>query len=347
MILNSYAVLDAFLGLLRLALGLLVLGLGLGAVRAWRRAPGPEARQAVEDRSYLLFLLAGLLLVLNVLSWPVLYLLLQSYVPEWPGVMCIYGVTRIGTGSIGPARLLPPLLDGLEASKPALVFLSGAWFVLHLVNRRTRTAPLTGRVLVVLLAAALLAVADAAAEITYLAIPKSEEFPVAGCCTGSLDTGPGTARFLPQALTGEETEPWLYAAYFSANAALVLAAAGGARAARRRVRAVWLAPLLAGAVVTLAVNAAFLIDLAAPHLLHMPYHHCPYDLVPKAPESLAAVGLFLAGSLCVGWAAVAAWLGRGPESAPYLPVTVSSLLRAASLAYLWSLVMTSVELALA
>src|SRR5438034_2096252 len=102
MILNAYAVLDAFVSFLRLGLGFLVLWLGLSAWWMWvRHAPVNEGRKALEDRCYLLFLLAGLLLALNVLSWPIFYLLLQSYVVEWPGIMCIYGVTRIGVGSIG------------------------------------------------------------------------------------------------------------------------------------------------------------------------------------------------------------------------------------------------------
>ena len=63
MILNAYAGLDAFLALLRLGLGLLVLGLGGAAWRAWRsRSAVLEERKALEDRCYLLFLLAGLLL---------------------------------------------------------------------------------------------------------------------------------------------------------------------------------------------------------------------------------------------------------------------------------------------
>jgi len=88
--------------------------------------------------------------------------------------MCIYGVTRIGTGSLGPSRFLPTLVTVLQATKPALVFLSGAWFVLHTLNRRTRTASLTGRVLVLLVLAGSLAVADAAVETAYLVIPKKE-----------------------------------------------------------------------------------------------------------------------------------------------------------------------------
>src|SRR5689334_1488425 len=111
MILNANAVLDAFVGLLRLGLGLLVLALGIAAWRTWRgRADVPEERKALEDRCYLLFLMGGFLLCLNVAAWPIFYLLLQSYVPEWPGVMCIYGVTRIGSGSLGASRFLPPLV---------------------------------------------------------------------------------------------------------------------------------------------------------------------------------------------------------------------------------------------
>ena len=107
MILNSYAILDASLSLLRLALALLAVGLGVTAWRTGRHLLSTEGRQGLEDRSYLLALVGLLTLGLNLISWPLLYLLLQSYVPQWPGVMCVYGVTRIGTGSAGPSRFLP------------------------------------------------------------------------------------------------------------------------------------------------------------------------------------------------------------------------------------------------
>jgi hypothetical protein len=349
MILNAYAVLDAFVALLRLGLGLLVLALGLAAWRTWRRhAFVQEQRTALEDRGYLLFLLGGVLLCLNVLAWPLFYLLLQSYVPEWQGagVMCIYGVTRIGTGSVGAARHLPRLVTALQVAKPALVFLSGAWFVLYLVNRRTRTAPLTGRVLLVLLAAGLLAVGDAAAEVAYLGIPKKEEYPSEGCCTRAFDSAAGADRFLPANLLPEKDGRWLYGAYYGMNIGLMLAAGVCARLCRRGVPKGWLGPLLVAAVLAVAVNGVFLVEVASPRLIHLPYHHCPYDLVPLAPESLLAVGLFLGGSFAVGWACVAAWLGNRSEAAPLLPGTVGRLMSAASLCLLWSLVMMSVELAL-
>jgi hypothetical protein len=346
-ILNGYAVLDAFLGLLRLALGLLVLALGVRALRAWGRGPlTPEGRKALEDRCYLLFALALLLVVLNAVSWPLLYLLLQSYVPEWPGVMCIYGVTQIGEGSLGPGRWLPRLLTALQLTRPALVFLSGAWLTLYLLNRSTRTAPLTGRVLAVLLAAALLAVADAAAELAYLAIPKKEEVLEGGCCTEAFDLDSGASRFLPHALLGGDAAPWLYAAYYLTNLGMTFALLGAARLSRRRLPGAALPPLLLGAVLGVAVNAVFLIEVAAPRLLHLPLHHCPYDLVPEAPESLLAVALFVGGAFAVGWACVASWLGRSAETRPLLPGAVGRLLWLGAVGHLGSLVMLSVELAL-
>ena len=50
-----------------------------------------------------------------------------------------------------------------------------AWFVLYLLNRRTQTGLLLGRLLLVLAACGVLAVASAGVELTYLAIPKKEQ----------------------------------------------------------------------------------------------------------------------------------------------------------------------------
>ena len=131
MIFNPYAIIDAMVSFLRVGFGLWVGWLGVVVWVKWgRHASDPEEKKGLEDRSYLLFLLAGLLLLLNFLSWPVFYLLLQSYVTEWPDVMCIYGVTRIGVGSMSISRFLPLLLAFLQVTKPLVVFLSGAWFTL-------------------------------------------------------------------------------------------------------------------------------------------------------------------------------------------------------------------------
>jgi hypothetical protein len=347
MIVNVYAVLDCFLALLRLGLGLAVLWLGFSVWRTWHlQSSGSEDRKELEDRCYLLFLLAGLLLVLNIVSWPVFYLLLQSYVPEWPGVMCIYGVTQIGAGSVGLSRFLPALVTTLEATKPALVFLSGAWFVLYLVNRQTRTAPLTGRILVLLLAAVVLAIGDAAAEGAYLVIPKKEEYPPTGCCTAAFDTDGRTSRFLPPALMEASAVPWLYVVYYTVNVGMAAALGVSWRRWGQHFPRALLVAMFALALLSLTVNAVFLVEVAAPRLIGLPFHYCPYDLVPKAPESLVAVALFLMGNFAVGWGCVVGWLGDRPEARPFVPGMVGQLFRMGVLGYLWSVLMLSLELVL-
>jgi hypothetical protein len=341
MILNTYAVLLAFVALLRFGLGVLVVGLGVSAWRA--RSVTPEGRETLEDRSYLVLLLALLLVGLNLASWPLLYLLLQSYVPEWPGVMCIYGVTQIGTDSLGPAHYLPGLLRFLQLTKPALVFLGGGWFVLYLLNRRTATGPLLNRLFVVLLPLGALAAAEAAAELAYVTIPKREEFPPGGCCVESAGMA-DASRFLPPALVSDAGRPWLYAAFYGANLALIVALFAFTRK-KTAPGPRGLAVLLLGGVIVLTTSALFLVEVAASVLLRLPDHHCAYDLIPQAPEAVAAVTLFVAGCFFLGWAGVAHWLGRTRETEPFLGQTVRGLLRWSLAGFVVALAMLSVELA--
>ncbi len=347
MILNAYAVLGAAMALLRLSVGLLVIALATAALRRYRMGIRPESRTALEDRHYLLTLLALLLLGLNVAAWPLLYLLLQSYVPEWPGVMCVYGVTQIGAGSAGPGRWLPGLLAALQLIKPLVVFGSGAWFVLYLLNRATATGPLLGRLFVALLACGALSVADAGTELTYLVIPKKEEVPVSGCCTGAFADRHGAWAALAGIADDPATRPWLYAAYGTTNVVMLLALAGFTRRSRPAPGRVGLAARLAGAAAALAASAAFLVEVAAPAVLHLPYHHCPYDLIPAAPDVLAGVALFVGATFAVGWACVAGWFGRAPDTAAGRAAAVSRLLFLAFCGYLGSAVLVVMELALA
>ena len=342
MILNAFAVLDGFLCLLRLGLGGAVLVL---ACVAWRQTGirSSENIDRLQDRCYLAFLLAGLLLVLDILSWPIFYLLLESYVSEWPGIMCIYGVTRIGTGSVGSSRFLPPLVTALECAKPALIFLSGNWFVLYLLNRTSRTAPLTRRVLSVVLLTSILGSAVAVGELAYLVIPKKEDFPAAGCCTEAFDGEERLTRFVPRALLDESAVPWLWGGYYGVNTLMLLSLT----CCRPRLpRNGALAALLLMACLVAAVSGVFLVEVAVPRLIRLPSHHCPYDLVPRAPESLLAIAFFVVGVFAVGWSCAVAWLGRHSETTDARSSLVGQLLDLAVAGYASSLLMISVELAL-
>lgn len=340
MIVNPYAVLDVFVALLRLPLSVTLIVLGVLAWRHWRRAGTPEERAGLENHCYLLLTLAVVLQWLNVLSWPLFYLLLQSYVPEWPGVMCIYGVMQIGTGSGGPSQYLPALLWHLQALKPALVFLSGAWFALYLVHRSSRTGPLLGRIILLLVLLGIVALFDAAAELTYLLIPKKEVFPSAGCCTElfahrrELASGP---------LISDAQRVLLTSAFVVVHAVQMAILVAAARASGRW-RSVFTVIALALAGVALAVGGRFLADVATPWLLQLPEHACPYDLLPLAPLAVAAVGLHFLGGFATGWASIVHWLGFHPEVAPTAPAQVRSWLRLALIAYVLSVATMVMEL---
>jgi hypothetical protein len=333
MIVNAYAVLTAFVSLLQFAIGLLVITSSLG-----RRRVGTTVD--VENRPYLLLLLSFLLLGLNLASWPLLYSMLQSYIPSWPDVMCIYGVTRIGTGSVGSARHLPWLLTTVQCTKPLLVFLGGGWFVLYLANRATQTAPLLPRLLSGLLPLGVVSVADALFVGTYLAIPKQEQSLSVGCCTSAIAD---RSRFLPESLLGPGPHTWLTVVLLIVVVGLCLGLLGAIRHGRQHRR--YVAGLLAGTLVAIPLGGLFLVEIASPTLLQRP-HHCPYDLVTEVPESVLAVALFTLGCFSVGWAAVAAWFCRVEETRGVLPSLVGRFLFLGLFGYLGSMIMFALEFSL-
>jgi len=347
MILNAYAVLDGFTTFLRLVVALFIIGAALCALM---RRNIPDVAIETEhsgERYYLLALLSCVLMLLNVAAWPLFYLMLESYIPQWPGVMCIYGVTQIGAHSEGVSRYLPTLVRTLETTKPLLVFVSGLWFVLHLANRRTATAPLNHRIFMVLLVLGSIACVDCAVEIGYLAIPKTEETLESGCCTVRFDDSAQAEEFLPQAWRAEENRTRIVGSYWGLNGFLLVALLVSIRACRWQLIRLDLASLLVLALLSLPVSLAFLIEVAAPTILHLPYHHCPYDLLPKAPESVLAIVLYLLGMFAVGWACLAWWVGNSAETRPFLKKQVAKLLLLGFFGYLGSLVMMYLELALA
>jgi hypothetical protein len=122
---------------------------------------------------------------------------------------------------------------------------------------------------------------------------------------------------------------------------------GSARAGRNRPTTARLAPLLLATVLVVILNWVHVVEIVAPRVLHMPGHHCPYDLVGRAPPSVAAVALFVVGGFCVGWACCAGWLGRGPESGPYANGLASSLLYLAAFGFAASGLLLAVSLAAA
>jgi len=344
MILTPYSLIAGFVAVLQFPLGLLVVRHGMRVGRHDEATSRAASRDQGEERQYLLLLLVPVTLSLSLLGWPLLYALLQSYVPEWPSAMCIYGVTRIGAGSAGASRSLPALLSLLQLLKPVLLFAAGSWFVIYRLHRESPDGTLLRSLGVLAVVVGCLLIADAAVQSAYLVIPKRSESLSTGCCTVAV-----SADRTPVASATDID--WLGGA--TGLSVLGFALTVGMALGVRRYRAArstswaWLPLIAGGAVAALWVNGVFLREVAAPRILGLPYHHCVYDLIPRAPEAIIGGGLFVGATFCVGWAIVAALLGRHAGGAPQSDIAVRRLMRGAQYGYLYSMLLFAVALAIA
>lgn len=338
MIVNASALLAGSVSLLQFLVAATLVAVGVSTYRLWHVSATPEATAAIADRTYLLVLLGHFTAGMAVVSWPLLYLVLQSYIPEWPGVMCIYGVTRIGMGSENLSGLLPPLLQLLQILKPALMFLVGGWWILYGVHRQSQTDWLLRPLILTLMGIGVASSLDAGMQLAYLAIPKKEVFLAAGCCTVPRQSAALTASAGPL----EGAPPMLFLGlYYAANGVMLLALQHF-RSAVHRIARVPLVLVVVTAVV--ACSAAALIRVITPVALGGSTHQCVYDLVPGEPHVLLAIGLFFWGTFSAGWAALAGRFARGTEGSRLMPAVVDRALRRSQVAYLCSTALVSLGL---
>ncbi len=340
MILNAFAVLDAFVTLIRFLLASTVLGISLSIrpVTASHLAPGERYRW--ENRNYLAVLLSLLLLSFHLVAWPLQYALLQSYVSQWPGVMCIYGVLRVGTGSDGVTRWLPDILTGLQCTKPLAVFFGGGLFVLYLANRQTTHGSMTARMLATMTLFGAITVGDSLLEGTYLLIPKKEHVLEAGCCSAAINLGQ-LGQDTEDFLASDAAQPWLSGSFFLLNGLLAATTARQFWSGRRVAGwASWMR-LAVAVLVSLPLSSLFLVHVAAPRILGLPFHHCPYELLVRAPESILGIAAFTLGLFALGWTVL---LGGRPL--PEVAEALQRLLFLSFFGYAMALTLFATELVL-
>jgi len=302
-----------------------------------RNSPPDGDRQ--DRRYHLLLVLAVTGFGIAIAAWPLFYLVLQSYVAEWPGAMCIQGVITIGQGSLGPARHLPSLVALLEITKPLLVFVAGAWLVLHLAGRRRGA---TRAALPALLLFGSLSLVDGAAETAYLVTEKRDYIAETCCGTAAPTTGTTSRAMLIGLAPGPKhlrTE-----VFFLVGILAIAAASATLHSLRRHGHAGrWLTPAVATAVGSIPIGLVFLKTTAAPAFSGLPFHECVYCLFGSAPESLIGIGFFALGAFALGWAAAVFWLMPADEDNQTL---TERLLRIARVGYAGALLMVAVRFVL-
>lgn len=309
MIINIYTFIMLFSAAVSLVMGAIILPLSYKLATNWGKEKNSDAIERLERTGYLVLLIACVILAIRMASWPFFYFTLNSYVPEVPGAMCMFGVTQILHGAVGFLQII----------KPVAFFVMGGWFLLYYIDNQTKTAPLTVRKFTFLAIISAIILADSIGDLYYFI--RMKPLMTVSCCATFYDIPVRPSAMIPKAILGGQYERLLLPIYYITN--LTLVGFLGYMLRRMRVRSLefgvgsckhfLLTPnseliTLNFIALGLGIFNAFVVifslfEVIAPRLLQLPFHHCMYcfigsGLVPDAP---IIFGLFILGTFVIGW----------------------------------------------
>lgn len=330
MIINVFTIISLFIVAVSLVLGLFQAGVSLFLYKNWKKVRTGEEKTRLEDFAYLVLLIASVVLMVRLLSWPLFYATLNSYVPEIQGAMCVAGVTQIQAGM---ARLL-------QAVKPLVFFAVGGWLLLNMLDRSTKTGPLMEKKFLLLSLVSLLVIGDSMGEMVYLF--KVKATTSVACCTTIFDVPSRSSAMIPKSILGEGYGGLMIPIYYASNlivtgfiGILIWAGSSG-------IVALAVAVLLA--LLNVPLTGICALEKIAPTLMELPYHHCLYCFPKNVPDGAIIIGLFAIGTFSTGWAFMLKILGRSSETEIALQRYIKNLLWLAFVGLLSSMAMVSVHL---
>lgn len=330
MIINIFTIISLFIAAVSLLLGIFQAGVSLFLYKNWKNVKTGEEKTRLEDFAYLVLLIASVVLMVRLFSWPLFYATLNSYVPEIQGAMCVAGVTQIQNGM---ARIL-------QTVKPLVFFLVGGWLLLNMLDRSTKTGPLMERKFIFLSLVSLFVIGDSVGEIAYLF--KIKATASVACCTTIFDIPSRVSAMIPKSIFGEGYGALMVPIYYASNA-IVIGFLGFL---------IW-----SGWTGILALSAAFFLALLnvpltgicsiekiSPTLMDLPYHHCLYCFPKYVSDGAIIISLFVIGTFSTGWAFILKILGRSAESEATLQRYIKNLLWLGLVGLLSSIAMVTVHL---
>lgn len=305
MILNALSITILFMSILSI---LLMIWGGISSFflyKKWGKPFTPEERTLLEDRSYLVLLILAIVLMMRLINWPLFYATLQSFITDVEGAMCIFGVTQVKPG----------LTRFLELLKPINFFLIGGWLLLHFLDRGTKTSPLMRRKLLLLSVIGLFVLFDSIGDILLMIriVPES----LVSCCTTITDILNRPTRAAPESIFGPEYVQSLQALFFITHLALMgfIGVTLKSKIFRRPILGLLFLFSLLNAILFLLSQ----IEVFAPRMMHLPFHHCLYCLWQYVPDSIIMYLLFILGTFSVGWAFTTDLFGKIGEASDLLP----------------------------
>ncbi len=301
MIVNKYSILMLFMDGLGLVLAAVLAGVALWA--AWRiRHSSDQQQTSAAERSIHLARLVGIVcLGILVVGWLLFYAMLASFVPEVPGAMCMYGVTKV----------MPSTTTVIQAAVPALIFLLGSWLLLEYASRSSgRPVRRAGGMLALVVLAGLVG-ATCATELYY--VLNMESLNEVSCCSSFGEDASSKLQapsyYLPWTLPGRFRRIILTMMFFGGIPLLavwLLRQRAESAARRRRLALVLNGVLLVVSAGLGVVSLLAFSEVLAAVLMRLPFHNCVYCLVTngRAPESPLILGNLGIGLLAAGWTAV-------------------------------------------
>ncbi len=311
MILNALSITIMFIGVIS---AVLVTWGGISSFslyRKWKKSTALEEKSALEDRAYLVLLIMAVLLLIRLINWPLFYATLQSFIHDIEGAMCIFGVTQVKPG----------LTLFLEYLKPINFFLIGGWLILHALDRATKTAPLMGRKLLLLAILSIFVFVDSIGDI--LLMIGISPGTLVSCCTTVTDILDRPTRTTPESILGPQYAQSLKVLYFMTHLLLIGMMGLVLKLKKLETPSSWRRAILAFLFLFALGNGILFvlsqIEVFAPQMMHLPFHHCLYCLWQYVPDSIVLYLLFILGTFSVGWGFTTELFGKIGEASELLP----------------------------
>lgn len=336
MILNVFIIMEIFIGIISFIL--MAWGGSLAIILAirWRNASTVEERSDVEKKSHLVLLVAVVVLGIRLFNWPLFYATLQSFVPDIDGAMCIFGVTQVKRILTGISELI----------KPVSFFLMGGWLLIHSLDQKTRTSPLMGTKLFFLSITAVVVVAESLLDVVLMF--QIRPGTLVSCCTTVTDILERPTRLIPQSALGGGYKSILWYGYYAGNILLMVLSGICLRRITSSSTLRWRRPVLGVLFLYAIGNAAVFvltqIEVHAPRIMGLPFHHCLYCLWQYVPDTILMYILFVLGTFAIGWAFLLDMVGRTDETRDALPKSLKMLYGFSIFCFGASMVMNTIHL---
>lgn len=308
MIINIYTLIMLFVAFVSLCLGGFLLYAVLKMLLCFESARSLETKSKFEQRGYLIFLLACVILSARMIAWPWFYFMLQSFVPEVPGAMCMFGVTQI----------LPFTVTFLQIIKPISFFIMGGWLLCYYVDKSTPTTPLARQNLFFLLMVCGVLLADSVTDVYY--VLRMKPLMSVSCCATFFDVPLRPSAMIPQAIFGRHFQKILFVLYYLTNIVLIallfLLLSQKWLLFTALSRKIVVYSLAIVGVVNIPIVIYTHIENIVPRLMKLPYHHCIYCFMGKGvvPDAPIILGLFVVGTFAIGWMGILRMLCLNAET---------------------------------